>query len=163
MINGMKRIAAMCILQHKDRFLLLKRAKMPNKGMYVPVGGKLDPFERPHDAARRETWEETGLEIDPGNCCGVLTESSPTDYNWMCYIYKATIGDIPPPPCPEGDLEWIFFDELLTIPTPPTDWWIYQYVMKGKPFIFDAVYDEQLNMLELREEIEGIIMPKQPG
>ena len=35
----------MCILQQGDQFLLLKRGKEPNKGMYVPVGGKLEPFE----------------------------------------------------------------------------------------------------------------------
>jgi 8-oxo-dGTP diphosphatase len=43
-VTGLKRVATLCILRNKDKFLLLKRLKEPNKDMYVPVGGKLDPF-----------------------------------------------------------------------------------------------------------------------
>lgn len=146
----------MVLLRHQDQFLLLKRAKEPNKGKYVPVGGKLEPFEAPLAAAIRETYEETGIEIQSPKYCGVLVESSPTNYNWQCNIYLADISYQEPPPCDEGVLEWIRFEDVLKVPTPPTDWHIYQYIMAGKPFAFDAVYDGALQMLELREEIEGI-------
>lgn len=147
----------MVVLRHKDQFLLLRRAKEPNKGKYVPVGGKLEPYERPLTAAIRETFEETGIEIENPKYCGVLVESSPTKYNWQCNIYLADIPFQAPPPCDEGVLEWIPFNAVLEVPTPPTDWQIYQYIMQGKPFALDAVYDEDLNMLEMREEIEGVV------
>ena len=157
---GLKKTAAMVILRHQEEFLLLKRAKMPNQGMYVPVGGKLEPYERPLAAAVRETFEETGIQVNQLKYCGVLVESSPTTYNWQCHIYLADISKVPPPPCDEGELEWIAHDQILNVPTPPTDWFIYKYLTEGRPFAMDADYDDQLNMLELREEIEGVVLWK---
>ena len=157
---GIKRTAAMVVLRHGKEFLLLKRNKEPNAGRFVPIGGKLEPYERPIDAAIRETYEEAGLRLDKEQLyyAGVLAESSPTNYNWLCFIYVADIGRIPPPPCDEGALEWIHFGRIPDIPTPPTDWQIYQYLMRRQPFALDAVYDENLEMLEMREEISGEVV-----
>jgi len=152
---GIKKIASMCILQHRDQFLLLKRGKEPNKGMYVPVGGKLEPFENQYDACLRETKEETGIQLESAKFCGTLIETSPTKYNWMCFIYMAEIDYCPPPYCDEGILEWIAKKDLLNVPTPPTDFAIYQYVLKKQAFAFSADYNEQLEMTRLVEEIEG--------
>jgi 8-oxo-dGTP diphosphatase len=153
--HGLKRVAAMCILQYQQKFLLLKRAKAPFIGHYVPVGGKLEPHENPLAAVQRETFEETGLQIDNFKFCGILTESSPLAYNWICYIYLAQIENIEPPFCDEGILEWIDYDDLLNVPTPPTDWQIYKYVLDGKPFAFNAIYNENMEMVEMWEDFEG--------
>lgn len=151
----MKKIAAMVILRAGSAYLLLRRAKSPNAGKYVPVGGKLERGERPVDAAVRETREETGLVIEAPVFCGILSESSPTDYNWLCYIYLADIPWQPPPPCDEGLLEWISAERLRDIPTPPTDLAIYDYVDRGEKFVIDAVYDETLRLLSLIDELLG--------
>ena len=58
--TGLKKSAVLCVLKNQDSFLLLKRLKEPNKELYTPVGGKLDPFENPNQTAIRETREETG-------------------------------------------------------------------------------------------------------
>ena len=154
--QGLKKTAAMMILQHEDSFLLLQRKNPPNQGMYVPVGGKLDPFEAPYQAAVRETFEETGIRVEKPVFGGVLVESSPTRYNWQSYIYLAKIDYLPPPPCDEGILSWVKLPEVLDLPTPPTDWMVYKYMMAGKPFVFSAKYNTELQMLEMWEEIEGI-------
>lgn len=146
----------MVVLHHKDRFLLLKRARPPHVGKYVPVGGKLEPFEHPHQAAIRETKEETGLDVSDLRFGGVLVETAPIDYNWQCHIYVAEIDDVPPPPCDEGVLEWIAIDRLKEIPTPPTDYLIYQYLLRHQPFAFNALYDDQLNLVWMWEEMEGV-------
>ena len=151
----MKKIAVMVILHAAGRYLLLRRAKAPNIGKYVPVGGKLEAHERPLDAALRETLEETGIGISAPVLCGILSETSPVDYNWLCYIYQAEIADQPPPPCDEGVLEWIADEQLTGVPTPPTDLAIYDYVRRGEKFVIDAVYDEHLNLLEMVEELSG--------
>ena len=39
---GLKRATVMVVLRSGDQFMLLKRAKEPNKGLYVPVGGKIE-------------------------------------------------------------------------------------------------------------------------
>lgn len=157
---GIKRTAAMVVLRHQQAFLLLKRKNMPYQGHYLPVGGKVSPYERPIDAALRETLEETGIRIDKQQLSfgGVLVESSPTDYNWQSFIYLADIGFVPPPPCPEGTLEWIAFKDIPSVPTPPTDWQIYQYLMQQRPFTLDALYNEKLELLEMREEISGQVV-----
>jgi len=148
----------MCVLRHKDQFLLLKRAKEPNKGMYVPVGGKLEPFENQYAACLRETQEETGIQLESAKFCGTLIETSPTKYNWMCFVYLAEIEYCPPPYCDEGELEWIPIDKLLKVPTPPTDFAIYEYILAGKPFAFSADYNEQLELIRLEEEIENKVL-----
>ena len=151
---GLKKVATLCVLKHKQQFLLLKRLKEPNQGLFTPVGGKLDPFESPLQSAIRETHEETGIKVDQMKYCGMLTESSPTKYNWVGYVYLAEIDFVPPPPCNEGELHWISFEEVLNVPTPKTDWYLYQYILQNKPFAFHAAFDEQLQLLELHEEIE---------
>lgn len=160
MQEGLKRIATMVVLYHKEEFLLLKRNKMPNAGMYVPVGGKVEPYERPIDTAVRETAEETGVQLAREQLTygGVLTETSPVKYNWLCFIFMAAIDHIPPPACDEGTLQWIPRHGLLDVPTPPTDWQIYEYLLHGQPFALDALYDSELNLLEMREEITGKVV-----
>lgn len=153
---GLKRTAAMVVLRHERHFLLMKRNRPPHVGKYVPVGGKLDPFEDPYSAALRETFEETGWKVDKLTYAGVLVETSPIDYNWQCHIYLADVPPLPPPPCDEGDLSWIAFDDIPTIPTPPTDWILYQYLMRRQPFAFNAIYDADLTLTDMWEEIEGV-------
>ncbi|HKK77667.1 MAG TPA: NUDIX domain-containing protein [Saprospiraceae bacterium] len=152
--KGYKKSAAMIVLRHEDQFMLLKRAKPPHRGKYVPVGGKLEPYEDPYTAAKRELQEETGLMIDHLHYCGVLIETAPVDYNWQCNIYLADIDFMSPPFCDEGELEWISFTEVKHIPTPPTDWQIYQYIMQQRPFALNAVYDQELNLVSMVEEIQ---------
>lgn len=146
----------MVILRAGTDYLLLRRAKAPNAGKYVPVGGKLEPGERPVEAAIRETMEETGIAISAPLFCGILSETSPVDYNWLCYIYLADIPVQPPPFCNEGVLEWISAQRLLAVPTPPTDLAIYDYVQRGEKFVIDAVYDASLRLVEMVEELRGV-------
>ncbi|MCP9762360.1 NUDIX hydrolase [Lacihabitans soyangensis] len=154
-MEGLKKVAVICILKHQDKFLLLERLKEPNKDLFTPLGGKLDPFETPLDAAKRETWEESGIHVEDMDFCGILTETSPTKYNWTSYVYIAEIDYQDAPECNEGTLKWINADEILNIPTPITDWHIYDYALKKQKFIFDAVYDEELVLLRMDELIEN--------
>lgn len=151
----MKKIATMVVLRHEKSFLLLKRNKQPNAGMFVPVGGKLEPHESPRQAALRECFEETGIQLTEVKFCGVLAETSPVDYNWLCYIYLADIERVPPPPCDEGELAWIEFNEILSVPTPPTDWQIYRMILDEQHFVLDAIFDENLRLLEMSDEMTG--------
>lgn len=153
---GLKRVATLCILRNDSRLLLLKRAKAPHQHHYTPVGGKLDPYESPLQAAIRETYEETGIVVDTMGFCGILTETSPTNYNWIGYVYVAEIDAISPPYCKEFKLEWIEFEHLAQVPTPKTDWYIYQYILNNKKFVFNAEYDQEIRLLSMIEEIENL-------
>jgi 8-oxo-dGTP diphosphatase len=73
-------------------------------------------------------------------------------------VYRAEIGHIDPPACKEGNLEWIRFSQLLEIPTPRTDWYIYKYIVENKNFMFDVAYDHRLKIISMREEIENRVL-----
>lgn len=148
----------MVVLRHEREFLLLKRKNEPNRGRYVPVGGKVEPYEDPPTTARRETREETGLEVEQLRYGGTLVETSPVEYNWWCHIYLADIERVAAPPCDEGELEWVPFEQVLHLPTPPTDWHIYDYLMREQPFAMNAIYDADLRLLQMVEEIEGRLL-----
>ncbi|RMF00321.1 MAG: NUDIX domain-containing protein [Bacteroidetes bacterium] len=152
----------MVILRADDQFLLLRRAKPPNVGLYAPVGGKVDPYEDPYQTGLRETLEETGIAVPKLKYVGSLVETSPVAYNWWCSIYLADIAWQPAPPCDEGRLEWIPCTQLDQIPTPPTDAAVYQYVAREQPFAMRAIFDAELRMLSLAEEIEGKLLYEIP-
>ncbi len=49
------------VFDARDRVLLVKHAEV---GAWTTPGGALEPHEVPADAAVREAWEETGLEVE---------------------------------------------------------------------------------------------------
>mgnify|MGYP001166265917 FL=1 len=157
-MEGYKKIATLCILKFKDRFLLLKRFNNPNKNKYVPVGGKLKPYESPIHGVKRETLEETGINIKKPIFSGILTETSPIDYNWISYIFHSEINFINPPLSNEGKLEWISYKDIKKLPTPLTDHFIYKYILENKKFIINVEYDKELNLIKMIEEINNEIL-----
>ncbi len=155
---GLKRGCVMVVLRSGDALLLLKRANPPHEGLYAPVGGKVDPHEDPYQTGLRETWEETGIRLTTMRYAGTLVETSPVAYNWWSSIYVADVPWQPAPLCDEGTLEWIPFDALPTLPTPPTDWQIYQYIARNQPFAIRANFDADMQLVEMVEEIEGVVL-----
>jgi 8-oxo-dGTP diphosphatase len=155
---GLKKTAVLCILRHGDELLLMRRTKALHHGHYVPVGGKVEPFESPRAAAVREAYEEAGVALEEVRFCGVMAETAPVDYNWVNFIYLADIPYYEPPPCVEGVLEWVPVAQLESLPLLPTDLSIYRYALAGRPFVFDVSYDEALHMLLMAEELSGTVL-----
>lgn len=61
------------VLIEKDgRYLLIKRAADPDKGMWSVPGGLVEVGERVKDAAVREAMEETGLRVELVERLGVV-------------------------------------------------------------------------------------------
>lgn len=158
MNDGMKKAAVLCILRSGDELLLLKRTKKLHYGQYVPVGGHIEPHESAHDAAIREVHEETGAVLQAIRFCGILQDTAPTDYNWISFVYVAEVERFAPPECREGVLEWLPLSHVPALPTPPTDQFIYRLVLQGRPFVLDAQYDADIELLRLEEEIAGEVL-----
>jgi ADP-ribose pyrophosphatase YjhB (NUDIX family) len=53
--------------------VLIRRGIEPGKGAWAQPGGFLEVDETVHQAAIRETWEETGLLVEPGEFIGFYT------------------------------------------------------------------------------------------
>lgn len=158
--DGLKECAVLCILRAGDRMLLLRRQKPgPLYGMHVPIGGHIEPHESPRQAAIREAREEAGVALDGVSFCGILVETSPVAYNWITFIYSAKVEvAFEPPACREGELIWVAREDLPGLPTPATDAHIYAYVAQGRRFVLDAVYDEQVRLVSMIEELSGEVI-----
>lgn len=125
------RIAVLCYLHDQGgRQLMLLRSKNPNAGMYSPIGGKLDidSGEGPHDCARREIQEETGLDLAPGDIqlIGMVSETAyESAGHWLIFCFKVTRsidpGELQFTEFEEGTLEWLDEDQIETIDIPDTD------------------------------------------
>ena len=150
---GYKKAAAICILRSSAGLLLMQRTKEPMVGMFIPVGGKLDAFEAPDEAATREIREECGLVVDNVELRGMLVETSPTEFNWVNFIYLVDVPFSEPGECNEGVLQWVAIEDLDKIPTPETDLRIYRAVLGGGFFLFDVVYDADLTVVRMVERV----------
>ncbi len=53
--------------------VLIRRGIEPGKGTWAQPGGFLEVDETVNQAAVRETWEETGLLVEPGDIVGLYT------------------------------------------------------------------------------------------
>ncbi len=53
--------------------ILIRRGIEPGLGAWAQPGGFLEVDETVHQAAIRETWEETGLVVEPGEIIGLYT------------------------------------------------------------------------------------------
>ena len=67
------RVVAAIIVSHQGRVLLQRRAVDPRAGYWTFPGGFLEIGESAEDGARRETLEETGLDVAPIRLVGVYT------------------------------------------------------------------------------------------
>ncbi len=73
------KIAVLCELRDEQgRYLLIERAQSPNKGLFSPIGGKLETAlgESPAQCAVREIHEEAGVElgVDQVELGGIIAE-----------------------------------------------------------------------------------------
>ena len=156
-IPGYKKAYAMVMVDNGSAFLLLKKKEGVHKGHYLPLGGHIEPFETPLQAALREVREESGITLPGAKLWGILTETSPIKFNCINYCYHATVPSDAKfiPMEDEGTLEWVPYSRLKDLPTPPTDLIMYRDVSSKRFFVYDVLYDKDLNMLRMTDEMTG--------
>ena len=75
------------LIQRGDKYLLIKRAANPDKGLWSVPGGLIEVGERAKDAAAREALEETGLVVEIGERLGVVDKIEYDDAGEVYYHF----------------------------------------------------------------------------
>jgi ADP-ribose pyrophosphatase YjhB (NUDIX family) len=79
--------------------VLIRRGIEPGKGLWAQPGGFLEVDETVNQGAIRETWEETGLLVAPGEIVGLYTR---LEASVVTIVYEARIVGGTAAPTPEA-------------------------------------------------------------
>lgn len=110
------------VFDDAGRVLLVRHVE---SGIWTTPGGMLEPGETPADAALREMWEETGLEVELTQLVGVLggpecftTYANGDRIAWVSVVFRGRTLRGTPRPDGEETLEVRYIDrtELDTLP-----------------------------------------------
>ncbi len=122
------KISALIFIRNTaNQHLLIKRSKSPNKGCWSPIGGKLNQEigESPYECARRETFEEIGLQVsdDDLHCFGYISEKSYEGTgHWLMFLFDCRIStDQLPDTIDEGHFRFFSRKEIDQLDIPETD------------------------------------------
>ena len=106
------------MIRDGDKYLLIKRAANPDKGLWSVPGGLVEVGERHQDAAIREALEETCLEVEIVERLGVVDkieydQEGKVFYHFIIIQFLADVvgGEM----CPMDDAldaAWITLDQL---------------------------------------------------
>ncbi len=98
------KLVAATIPEMDGRILVTRRSIDPGRGLWTFPGGFVDYGETATDAARRETFEETGLEVELTGLHNVYTYPGAP----VIIVYRARVTGGTLTTCDENDLlEWV--------------------------------------------------------
>ena len=130
-------LSTLCYIEKDNKYLMLHRTKKENdisKDKWLGVGGKFEDEESPEECIKRETKEETGLNLNKIKLRCIVTYVST---NWETeYMYVFTSNDFDGNliDCNEGDLQWIDKDKVLTLNTWEGDKIFIEKIQKDDSF-----------------------------
>ncbi len=115
---------AACVFKG-DKILLIKRATPPSKGLWSVPGGVIELGETFEETAKREVYEECGIEIEAGEIFTVenfkvLDEEKRIQFHYIITYLIAYHTGGEAYPGPEAlDVYWATRQELLAIDMNP--------------------------------------------
>ncbi len=140
------RNTTLCYIRRGGDVLLLHRTKKErdeNKDKWVGVGGKFEPGESPEDCLLRETREETGLTLTEWRYRGLVTFVSDNWGTEYMHLFTATGFTGSLRDCDEGELCWLPWETLPSLP-----------IWEGDR-IFLRLLDEERPFFSLKLRYEG--------
>lgn len=116
-------VVAVALIDPDHRVLIAKRPEGKSlAGLWEFPGGKLEPGERPEEAAIRELTEELGIETKE-SCLAPLTFVSHSYENFHLlmplYVCRRWHGTVRAKE--HADLKWVRPQKLRDYPMPPAD------------------------------------------
>lgn len=107
------KVAAVILIEHEHRVLLVHRAMDPERGKWALPAGYIDDGENPSEAAKREVREETGLNIEITRLLDVQGGSGTFGAS-IVIIYAAVVtGGAAQPQDDVSALLWYGKDDVL--------------------------------------------------
>ncbi len=151
--NRYQVVARTLILLIKDDMVLLQKGSPTKKiwaGYYNGLGGHIERGEDVVSAARRETFEESGLEVMDLHINGVVMIDVDPDQGICMFVLSGSkfTGDLRP--SNEGPLEWIHIGELERYNCVEDIPLLLPRVMKNEFFSLQYLYDEN-GKLDVKE------------
>lgn len=85
------KVAAGVLVEQEGKILLVRRVNVPQQGLWTIPAGFIDAYEDPAEAARRECFEETGLEVEITGLDRVIGGREHAHGADIVIIYRAVI------------------------------------------------------------------------
>ncbi|MFG6497112.1 8-oxo-dGTP diphosphatase [Fictibacillus sp. UD] len=149
------RLYTMCMVQHEDKVLMIKRPDSRGFPGFLAPGGKVDFPESLVECAIREVKEETGLTVSNLIYKGIDEYVNPQEnvrymvFNYWTATFSGELLDNPP----EGELLWASISEVLDLPMQ--DWFKERFPLffEEGTFEIQRVWDakrEQQEVVKIR-------------
>ena len=106
---------AMVIAEKTGKFLMIKRANTPFKGLWAAPGGHVDKGETPYQAALREMKEEVG-DVEPEQKpLAVFIHDVRVGHRHRAHVFKAKrVGKVEAG-SDAAELKWLTLEELKKV------------------------------------------------
>ncbi|BDG48793.1 8-oxo-dGTP diphosphatase [Parageobacillus sp. KH3-4] len=128
----MSNLFTMCFIENNNQLLLQKRMKKPFIGLWNAPGGKVEAYESPIEACKREVQEETGLDLGKVHFRGVITvtnKSRKKSDALMLFHSREFSGDIRS--SEEGEVAWVETEKIYSYDnTPPSFIYLLPYILE---------------------------------
>ena len=132
------RNTTLCYLEKDNKYLMLLRNKKKNdlnEGKWIGIGGGFEQGESPEECAKREIFEETGLDATELNLRGIITfdnDIQETEYMFLftSKCFSGTLTD----ECNEGELAWINKYDILSLNLWEGDKYFLELLTTDEPF-----------------------------
>jgi len=137
-------LATLCYLKQNGHTLMVHRNKKPNdihEGKWNGLGGKFEPGESPEECIKREVLEESGLCIRNPRLHGLLMFQNFKGSDWYVIVFTAREFDGELVDSPEGRLEWIPDEKLVSLNLWPSDQIFFPWLERDRFFSAKFVYD----------------------
>lgn len=152
----MKKILTLCCLKKDGKILLGMKKRGFGAGRWNGFGGKLNKGEAIEQAAKRETREECGIEIEKIEKIGILEfefKDNPEILETHLFSIQEFFGE--PQETEEMQSQWFAFDKIpYTDMWPDDQFWIPLF-LADKKFKGYFLFDKEGNKI-LRKNLEVV-------